>query len=57
MEEHCQNCIHWDGDNSGMLGYCNVDYEKDNILVVVGRFENCIHFLARKLETGHEQNK
>lgn len=53
MTEFCQDCLYWDGDSSGLVGYCNIDDDR----VLIGRLENCIQFLARKLEIDYEQNK
>ena len=43
--EVCQDCIWWDGDNSGMQGQCN----QADARLIVGRYEECVNFLARYL--------
>jgi hypothetical protein len=44
--EVCQDCIWWNGDSSGMQGYCVEDH---NMALITGRYEECINFLARYL--------
>ena len=44
-EEVCQNCIWWDGDSTGMQGQCN----QTDVRLIVGRYEECVNFLARDL--------
>lgn len=53
MKECCQDCVYWDGDSLGTRGYCLID---DDILVITGRFEDCVRFLARVLEIPIELN-
>ena len=45
LNEVCENCIWWDGDNSGMQGQCN----QADARLIVGRYEECVNFLARYL--------
>jgi len=47
FREVCENCIWWDGDNSGMQGECGTTEAYTS--VVTGRYEDCSQFLARYL--------
>lgn len=43
--DRCEDCVWWDGDATGMQGYCN---EPDGgMMTITGRYEECIRFLAR----------
>jgi hypothetical protein len=46
LEEVCQDCIWWRGENSGMLGECLHDPE---VILIIGRYEECVNFLVRDL--------
>jgi hypothetical protein len=48
-DEYCQDCIWWDGDNSGEQGECTNGVDK----LITGRYENCVSFLPRQVEVDH----
>jgi hypothetical protein len=45
--EICANCINWDGDSLGEQGDCFPG--PDETPVRTGRYEDCIHFIAREI--------
>ncbi len=55
MNEICQNCIWWDGDNSGELGNCINEDGRNKLRI--GRYESCVEHLARELPKLFEDGK
>ena len=52
-DDMCENCILWDGDSRGEQGECFLDPEAP---VRTGRFESCVRFIDRNVDTFEEDN-
>tara|TARA_R110000787_G_scaffold1815_4_gene7724 strand:+ start:2379 stop:2558 length:180 start_codon:yes stop_codon:yes gene_type:complete len=50
INEVCENCIWWAGDNSAMQGQCEEGIEDDSSLTT-GRHDSCEKYLARFIGT------
>ncbi len=47
--EVCEDCIWWAGDGLGDRGECIEEDKGPSVLV--GRYESCVSFLARQVDT------
>lgn len=50
INEICENCIWWAGDNSAMQGQCEEGIE-DDAIVMTSRTDSCEQYLARFIGT------